>query len=95
MKTFKDLEFTEHRVVESAKEAIKRGIDMNEYLNAKQSFIEFDNGKKLSVIFGSVFYSNGIDTYECMELGRDDNQPLGYLSEDEVTKYMLELQKAK
>ncbi len=92
MKTFKDLEFKEHNLVQDAKEAIKKGIDMNEYLDCKSAKIEFDNGKILSVIFGSPFYSNGIDTYECMELGRDDNQPIGYLAEDEVTEYMRELQ---
>ena len=91
MKTFKDLVFKEHGAVEGAREAVKRGIDMSEYLDAKQAKIEFDNGVKLSVIFGSVFYSNGIDTYECMKLGAD-NDPGGHLTKEEVTRYMIELQ---
>ena len=92
MKVFTDLEFKEHGCVEGAREAVSKGIDMGEYLNAKQAVIEFKNGRVLSVIFGVVFYSNGIDTYECMEMGRSDNQPKGYLTKDEVTEYMKELQ---
>ena len=91
MKTFKDLEFKEHDVAKSAKIAIKRGIDMSDYVDAKQAKITFDNGKSLSVIFGECFYSNGIDTYEAMELS-SDNDPKGYLTEQEVTEYMMFLQ---
>jgi len=91
MKTFKDLEFKDHPMVKGAKEAIKKGVDMTEEAKAKQAKIKFENGVVLSVIFGSIFYSNGVDTYECMTLGSDE--PIGYLTEDEVTKYMVELQK--
>lgn len=98
MKTFKDLEFKEHELVQYAKIALdinENLTSMKEYLNSKHAVIEFDNGRKLSVIFGSCFDSNGIDTYEAMELNVD-SEPRGYLTEDEVTNYMLVVQgKAK
>jgi len=92
MKTFKDLVFKEHSVAKGAKEACKRGIDMQEYTKAKQAIIKFDNAKSVSVLFGSVFYSNGIDTYEawCQEI---DREPRGYLTKEQVTEYMIEVQK--
>jgi lipopolysaccharide export LptBFGC system permease protein LptF len=71
MKTFDDLEFKEHKLALSAKSVrdnkpdLFKELDMvKECLNAKQAIIKFDNGRELSVIFGSMFYSNGIDTYE-------------------------------
>lgn len=91
MKTFKDLEFKEHDIAKSAKKEMERGVDMSDYIDAKQAKITFDNGKNLSVIFGKCFYSNGIDTYEAMELN-NGNDPKGYLTEQEVTEYMMELQ---
>jgi len=90
VKTFKDLEFKDHPMVKSAKEAIANGADMEEYAKARQAIVKFDNGKELSVVFGSVFYSNGVDTYEAMEY--DGCEPRGYLTKEEVTAYMLEIQ---
>lgn len=90
MREFKDLEFKEHDMVKGAKEAVSKGIDMSEYTKAKHATIEFENGKRLSVLLGSVFYSNGVDTYEAMELGT--LEPRGHLTKDEVTEYMKELQ---
>lgn len=94
MKEFKDLVFKEHYMVASAKEAIEAGVNMEECLGAKHAKIEFKNGIKLSVVFGSVFYSNGVDTYECMVVKGSvkENEPRGDLTEDEVTEYMKELQ---
>lgn len=90
-KTFKDLEFKSHHIVASIMGSVFEPV-MAEYKDAKQARIIFDNGLKLSVLFGSTFYSNGINTYEawCSHL---DDEPLGYLSEDEVTGYMIKLQK--
>ena len=100
MKTFEDLEFKDHQVEISAKEIeakapetykkIKGSLD--EQKQAKQAVITFDNGVRLSVIIGSIFYSNGVDTYEAYQLGLDGNEPRGYLTKDEVTEYMKELQ---
>ena len=58
-----------------------------------QAKITLDNGKKLSVLFGELFYSDGVSTYEAMELGAD-SEPRGYLTKEEVNEYIKELQKA-
>ena len=55
MKTFNDLEFEPHP---------SAWIGIDEYRDAKQAKITFENGYGVSVLFGSRFYSNGKDTYE-------------------------------
>jgi len=91
MKTFKDLDFIEHSISKSAREAIKKMPDvkkgLEDMLGQKQALITFDNGLTISVLLGSHFYSNGTDTYEawCEEI---DNDPRGYLSKKEVENYM-------
>ena len=100
MKTFEDLEFEDHAIAISAKKIEAEKTDLYEQLKhsldeqkqAKQAVITFDNGIRLSVIIGSIFYSNGVDTYEAYQLGLDGNEPRGYLTKDEVTEYMKELQ---
>lgn len=47
-KTFEDLQFGPHYILEEGQHAK----------------IMFENGYGVSVVFGDVFYSNGIDTYE-------------------------------
>ena len=58
-----------------------------------QAVIEFDNGYSVSVLFGELFYSNGIDTYEFAVLKDgelDYNNPVadgdvrGYLKKKEL-----------
>lgn len=57
----------------------------------KQATVTFDNGYFLSVIIGKMFYSNGLDTFEAY-CSKYDNDPRGYLSQEEVSKYMIEIQ---
>lgn len=52
---------------------------------------EFPNGKTYSVIFGELFYSNGIDTYEIMT--SEDDEPYGYCTVEEINEILKELQK--
>ena len=61
----------------------------------------FDNGRGVSVICGSEFYSNGVDTYEVavlsVEGSIDYNTPitndvLPHLTKDEVTEVMKQIQ---
>ena len=68
--------------------------------SGKISQLDFDNGYGVSVIFGSLFYSNGIDIYElaifkdgniCYDSGITDDV-LGHLSEEEVSEYMVKVQ---
>lgn len=81
MKTFEDLVFKPHPI----------GIK-----EARQAVIKFDNSVELSVIIGSYekvgFYSNGINTYEAYCMNCEEDEPMGYLTTDEVTAYMIELQ---
>jgi hypothetical protein len=99
-KTFEDLEFKEHIISKETKTMFDKFPSMKEFehfqdmLDAKQAFIEFDNGIKLSVIIGKCFYSNGIDTYEAMEINgtKTGLEPQGYLTVDELNKFMSNLQ---
>lgn len=92
MKQFKDLVFNPHPI------AIECGI--KNYENAKQAVMYFNNGYGVSVVFGSCFYSNGIDTYELAILRDADicydteitNDVIGYLTSDEVSKIMKQVQ---
>lgn len=87
---FEDLEFKPHGL---AKELDKipdeiRTPTMDSWANHKQAIFECGD-LKVSIIFGEMFYSNGVDTYEIMAIAGvpsevEDNQPLGYLTKTEV-----------
>ena len=92
MKTFEDLEFKPHEFREDAKQAV----------------MFFENGYGVSVLFGKPFYSNGIDTYELAVIhraGEDSfvikcdaditDDVFGYMSKEEVTEAMKEVQELK
>jgi len=84
MKEFKDLEFNTHP----------------SGMGGKQAVITFDNGYGASIIIGSTWYSNGIDTYELAVLCNRKldystyitDDVLGYLTEQEVSEYMKKIQ---
>ena len=91
MKTFENLEFKKHSIAYS-------GIERHK--NAKQAIQNFDNNYGVSVIIGSCFYSNGIDTYEVAVLFNGaityntdiTNNVIGHLSKDGVSDIMLKVQ---
>jgi len=92
MKTFKDLKFKPYSSSKSV---------LGSYEGAKQAIETFENGYGVSVVFGSCFYSNGIDNYEVAVLfngsiaydtGMTDDV-MGYLTEDEVSEMMLKVEK--
>lgn len=56
-----------------------------------QARLSFPNGLYISVVLGSMFCSNGINTYEAWCDAVDDN-PRGYLTAEQVTDYMKEIQ---
>lgn len=87
MKTFKDLEF----------------VYCIWNPDATMSTMDFENGYGVRVVLGSDFYSNGVDTYElavtkeghlCYDTPITDDV-LGYLTEEEVTKIMEQVQNLK
>ncbi|WP_233522884.1 MULTISPECIES: hypothetical protein [unclassified Bacteroides] len=98
MKNINDLVFNPHPI---AKEAEKLPSDMRQmYAESKQAKMDFENGYGISVLFGSMFYSNGIDTYEVGIL-KDGvlcyntpitNDVIGYVTADEVTDIMRKIQ---
>ena len=106
MKTFEDLKFEEHELVKAGRTFLllhpecKEDSYMNGMLNAKSAVLDFPNGYGVSVLFGSGFYSNGIDTYELAVLKDGKlyydtaitNDVMGWLSKDEVSEVMEKVQ---
>ncbi len=72
-------------------------------LDGEMAKMEFENNYGVSVIFGGMFYSNGIDTYELAVLYDGQlsystditDDVLGYISESEVTEAMIKVQNLK
>jgi len=101
MKTFKDLKFERHPMTEGIE---RLPLSMRKkWLDAKHASLNFGNGYGVSVVFGDMFYSNGIDTYELAIL-RDGklcydtyitDDVMGYLTEGEITNVMIKRQELK
>ena len=98
IKTFKDLEFVRHPILLYAKSSIHTE---EMAVKSKHAVMEFENGYGVSVLFGDIFYSNGIDTYEvaimkdnhiCFDTPLTDTV-LAYKNENEVTEIMRKIQK--
>ena len=62
LKQFKDLVFKQHEMTKDA--FLLPSSIREEYMNAKHAKMQFENGYGISVLKGTLFYSNGIDTYE-------------------------------
>ena len=58
-----------------------------------QARLELSPQHTISVVFGSTFYSNGVNTYEAW-IDTIDENPRGHLTTEEVTAYMAEAQEA-
>ena len=90
-KTFDDLKF------EQRKDFLSFGDE-----RAYQAVIEFENGYGVSVLLGTLFYSNGVDTYEIACIKNDhcvypkgssfEYDVIGYRTKDEITELMKEIQ---
>ena len=59
VKTFTDLVFNPHSLSKDARHLPSPLRE--EYMEAKQAVMQFKNGYGISVIKGTVFYSNGIE----------------------------------
>ena len=94
MKTFEDLIFKPHGGEFRYSERFRK---------AKRAIETFENGYGISVLFGEMFYSNGIDTYELAVLYKGKityntditDDVMGGLSKDEVTDVMRRVQELK
>ena len=99
VKTFKDLDFKPHSLAKYADKYNYPFIN-EQYSKAKQAIMYFENGYGVSVLYGSCFYSNGIDTYEVgilydggLTYDTDiTDDVMGYLTESEVTDVMIRVQ---
>lgn len=102
MKTFQDLIFEPHPCAIALKNAYAGHTDIDPYIeemfSATQAILEFSNGYGISVVCGVQFYSNGHDTYEVCDLYQGNSHydhVRGWLSADEVTLVMKEIQSRK
>lgn len=97
--TFKDLAFKEDEISKSARVTLvsqpltdeQRNL-FNKMLNMKSARIEFSNGYFISVKLGSMFHSNGVDTYEVYS--NLDRQCLNYVTSEEITEFLIKIQNA-
>lgn len=95
MKRFEDLVFTRHHAIPNEQKARAQLLSIcPDFIGSKQAVITFDNGHSMSILFGKIFYSDGVNTYEawCSVI---DDAPRGYLTRQEVTDYMYEVQALK
>lgn len=92
MKKFEDLIFKDYEAIVGVPNDILQST-MKDWIGSKHAVIEFDNGEMVSVIFGKMFYSNGIDTYEAYASNEDG--PRGYLTKEQVSEMMEEIQRIK
>lgn len=94
LKTFNDLIFNPHPV-ELAGACLGK-----KYTESKQAKMTFENGYGISVLFGSIFYSNGIDTYEVAVLWNGNvcydtlitNDVIRNISAEKVSEIMKQIQ---
>lgn len=95
--TFWDLRFQEEEFSKAAKIALLNTKNSPEIvkclessLNQYSARVEFSNGYFISVKFGTMFYSNGKDTYEVYS--NLDRDVFCHLTSEEVTEYMIKIQ---
>jgi len=93
MKLFNDLKFEPHSL----------SNEIEQLSRAKRASEKFENGYGVSVLFGSAFYSNGINTYEVAVLYEGEvcystditDDVMSNLSEQEVSEVMTRIQNLK
>ena len=94
---FNDITWKPHQVHEEMVNAknIPDSIK-KDFIGSMQGRYESENHIPFSILKGSMFYSNGVDTYEIWiidggiraSLGSQFDDPAGYLSEDEIVEYI-------
>lgn len=100
MKEFNDLVFIK-KFNSDDLDKMSKYMDVSKMRTAKQSILEFDNGYSVSVITGYGAYIDLENPYELAVLHKTeglvypdfmDNDVKGYLTENDVTKYMKLIQ---
>nr|DAV38616.1 MAG TPA: hypothetical protein [Caudoviricetes sp.] len=97
LKNFNDLEFNRHPLAKYAERP--PFIVRHEYAESKLAKMDFENGYGISVLLGSLFESNGIDTYEVAVFKNGDlcyapitNIEIGFITANEVSAVMRQIQ---
>lgn len=98
LKQFKDLVFKRHEMTKDA--FLLPSSIREEHMNARHAKMQFGNGYGISVLKGTLSYSNGIDAYEVAVLDNNGichdtsitNDVIGYADADEVSNIMKQIQ---
>ncbi len=97
---FKDIKFEPHQISVNLQDpwlSDPKYQDTQQMMHeAKQAIYKSDCGLEFSILFGSLFYSNGINTYEIwvanednrITLGERYDEPDGYCTKKEIKKYI-------
>ena len=93
---FEDLKWKAHPMAEDMMTLPEENRKMfgAEYLTARQARYTAKCGVEFSILFGSLFYSNGINTYEIWVMNdllqgvSGYENPAGYLTADEIVAYI-------
>jgi hypothetical protein len=107
MKTFKSLKFKPHAMAEQARKEAPENTNsvLEKYKDNVQALMFFKNGYGISVVGGYGLYGDGKTTFEaavmrgtrkgcsiCYDTYITDDV-LGYLSKDDITKTMEQIQR--
>ena len=106
MKTFDDLEFKPHPSAIEYKRlfAHRSKVDpfVKDMCEATQARMDFPNGYGISVLCGTIFYSNGKDTYEVGVFYKDrliqwfeEDSVRGWQTKEQVTEIMRQVQETE
>jgi len=90
-----ELQFKPHHMATLPLEVKDQPDFMQDWTDSKQAHFKCGD-LEFSILFGKMFYSNGIDTYEVWVLdgahreilGDKYDQPAGYMPMDEVEEYI-------
>lgn len=90
---FSDLEFKPHPVLRGMS---GDALEILSSFKGSAQAIWVVGDVRISIVFGEMFYSNGVNTYEVMITeGLDDNpvsdEPLGYLTKGEVEDFINDI----
>lgn len=103
-KRFNDLEFKKHPVASDMfkiSSILRKTSLFKDFSRARWAAIEYPNGYGNSVLFGGLFYSDGVNTYEIgVKHGGNlifssplTNDVIGYAPRDEVDLIMIATQR--
>lgn len=92
-KTFDDLVFEDWARRQGYNQATMPPLFRAQFAGQKQAILKFENGYAISVLFGSIFYSDGISTYEVgIFEPHGELEVIGYQTKEQVMEIMKQVQ---